>query len=243
MHPRQLTLLPTSTVLTFIVLGISAAASGADFVGQSSVGGSNPVAHRENPFRQPEWLTAQAAQDLSSIADDASREEPEFLPEPDREGAESIDPISKSASAPIGTLGVDIGLPPGKLPENRALESVATAPLFVGSQPRPWPTNVYQWQAAATRHQPLYFEEINAERYGYSCNWVLQPVVSTAHFFATIPALPYLKATNCPGECQYTLGHYRPGSCNPQRRHCWPCSRRGWLAEAGAAWWLVVVLP
>jgi hypothetical protein len=67
--------------------------------------------------------------------------------------------------------------------------------------------------------------------------------VSTAHFFATIPALPYLKASDCPWECEYTLGHYRPGSCPPYRFHCWPVDGLGALAEGGTAAWLVLVLP
>ena len=66
-------------------------------------------------------------------------------------------------------------------------------------------------------HRPLYFEEINLERYGYGCGWCLQPGASAAHFFGTVPALPYLMTVDCPHECIYTLGHYRPGSCPPWR--------------------------
>lgn len=143
---------------------------------------------------------------------------------------------------PMSSLGVDIGLPAGQLPKSEA-EGLVADQTLAGDLPRPWPTQVYNWQAAATRHQPLYFEEINAERYGYSCNWVAQPFVSTAHFFATIPALPYLKAANCPGECQYTLGHYRAGSCPPYRRHCPPCDCLAMATEAGSIWWLIAVLP
>ena len=176
-----------------------------------------------NPFRH-------AQRDVTLLVHEGTAE---TIDQPD-----SVDPNRRA----IQRLTVDISLPSGKVPENVATTPVATHAL-AGDLPRPWPTQVYQWQAAATRHQPLYFEEINAERYGYSRNWVCQPVVSTAHFFATIPALPYLKAANCPWECQYTLGHYRPGSCPPYRHHCWPVDGLGAATELGTAAWLVLVLP
>lgn len=131
-------------------------------------------------------------------------------------------PRSQPYQKPIGLLGVNISLPQGALPKSESQEIVSTVP-FAGNMPRPWPSLVYHWEAAATWHQPLYFEEVNAERYGYQCNWVAQPFVSTAHFFGTLPALPYLMTVNCPRECVYTLGNYRPGSCPPWRRHCIPC--------------------
>lgn len=138
-------------------------------------------------------------------------------------GAEEVArPRSEPYQKPIGLLGVNISLPKGAVPRNEAQEIVSTIP-FAGNMPRPWPSLVYHWEAAATWHQPLYFEEVNAERYGYQCNWVAQPFVSTAHFFGTLPAMPYLMTVNCPRECVYTLGNYRPGSCPPWRRHCIPC--------------------
>jgi hypothetical protein len=90
----------------------------------------------------------------------------------------------------------------------------------------------YNWDPTCLCYQPLYFEEINAERYGYICDdcccrWCCMPgncmqsAASAAHFFGTIPALPYCLAAECPTECVYTLGHYRPGSCPPWRWH-WP---------------------
>jgi hypothetical protein len=90
----------------------------------------------------------------------------------------------------------------------------------------------YQWVATCLCYQPLYFENINAERYGYICNDCcgchcspqdcLQSACSAAHFFATVPALPYLVMADCPTECVYTLGHYRPASCGVPWRCHWP---------------------
>lgn len=211
-----------------------------------------------NPFREGTARPARAAKSLAPIKRAAPKtmvSQAAFNPfriatagaleQSGRAQAEKLCKLSTGGDPrrpAMTSLGVDISLPAGQLPTTETQALVADISL-AGDMPRPWPTQVYNWQAAATRHQPLYFEEINAERYGYSCNWVAQPLVSTAHFFATIPALPYLKTANCPGECQYTLGHYRAGSCPPYRRHCPPCDCLAATAEAGSIWWLIAVLP
>jgi hypothetical protein len=79
---------------------------------------------------------------------------------------------------------------------------------------RPWVTTGYFWLAPGLGYWPLYFEEINVERYGYRVG-CLQPAVSAAHFFATIPLLPYKTFVHPPHECVYSLGFYRPGDCAP----------------------------
>jgi hypothetical protein len=76
----------------------------------------------------------------------------------------------------------------------------------------------YVWAAPNFYHRPLYFEQKNLERYGYHYGGVCtQSAVSAAHFFATIPVLPYKITMHKPHECDYTLGHYRPGNCAPNR--------------------------
>jgi hypothetical protein len=90
-----------------------------------------------------------------------------------------------------------------------------------------WPVTDFNWAATGMYHKPLYFEEVNLERYGYTMSPVLQPLISGAHFFATIPVLPYKMTTHPPHECYYTLGHYRPGSCAPRRWHHERALRQG----------------
>ena len=63
--------------------------------------------------------------------------------------------------------------------------------------------------------------------------WV-QPFASGAHFFLTIPILPYKMGLELPNECMYTLGYYRPGNCAPYLFDPIPLSVRGVLFEAGA---------
>ncbi len=79
---------------------------------------------------------------------------------------------------------------------------------------RSWPTTGYFWLAPGLGYWPLYFEEINVERYGYRVG-CLQPAISAAHFFATIPLMPYKTFVHPPHECVYSLGYYRPGDCAP----------------------------
>ncbi|MGY8771178.1 MAG: hypothetical protein ACKVH8_22425 [Pirellulales bacterium] len=91
---------------------------------------------------------------------------------------------------------------------------------------RDWDPTLAQWEAPAFYHRPLYFEEVNLERYGHRKK-VLQPGLSAAHFFANTLALPYKLGVNHPCERVYTLGHYRPGDCNPHDRHGLPWSFKG----------------
>jgi len=82
---------------------------------------------------------------------------------------------------------------------------------------REWAPLRYCWEAPSLCYGPLYFEEVNLERYGYSQAYLraIQPLASSAHFFGTIPTLPYLMVAEPSRECVYTLGQYRPGSCVP----------------------------
>lgn len=136
-------------------------------------------------------------------------------------------------------------MPTGNAPEDHASgcwESIDASPGQLAGE-RCWAATTFNWNATCFCHRPLYFEEINLERYGYGCCESLQPAASAAHFFATIPVLPYCIATDCPGECIYTLGHYRPGSCPPWQCH-WPrWSTRGALAEGGVWTGMVFLIP
>jgi hypothetical protein len=108
---------------------------------------------------------------------------------------------------------------------------------------RDWPVTTYTWKASALCYKPLYFEQAHMERHGHSWGPVLDPVISGAHFFATLPVLPYKMGVETPCECIYPLGHYRPGSCAPRYIEPVPLSIRGALFEAGAISGLSGILP
>lgn len=144
---------------------------------------------------------------------------------------------------PIGSLGIDIGRNPGLTPLNRAVEDGVFDDHPSAIAMRTWPITTRTWTAPKTRHRPLYFEEVNAERYGYTCSRFFQPVISSVHFFGTVPYLPYLMTANPPCQCNYTLGHYRPGSCPPYRKHSWPISVKGAGVEAAIAIGMIALIP
>jgi hypothetical protein len=105
------------------------------------------------------------------------------------------------------------------------------APQFAG---RNWSRTNFAWKATGTCHKPLYFEDVQLERYGHSWNPVLQPFMSAGHFFGSVALLPYHMGIHPPGECQYTLGYYRPGDCAPYMIEPFPISLRGAAFEAAA---------
>ena len=80
---------------------------------------------------------------------------------------------------------------------------------------RCWAPHTFTWKASALCHNPLYFEDIQLERYGHSAGPIRQPIRSTRHFFTRLVSLPYLTAIHPPNECVYALGYYRPGNCAP----------------------------
>ncbi|MHB8970993.1 MAG: hypothetical protein ACYC3X_11260 [Pirellulaceae bacterium] len=108
---------------------------------------------------------------------------------------------------------------------------------------RNWQPSTLTWKATGVCHKPLYFEEPQLERYGHTTGHFMQPLVSGAHFFVNLAALPYNAGINPPWECQYPLGYYRPGSCAPWLVPPVPLSVRGALWEAGAIVGGVALIP
>lgn len=108
---------------------------------------------------------------------------------------------------------------------------------------RQWEPVTFAWKASALSHKPLYFEEVQLERYGHTTGPIFQPVLSGAHFFLNVAVVPYKMGINPPNECQYALGYYRPGSCSPWLLPPAPLSIRGGLVEAGAITGLIFLFP
>lgn len=99
------------------------------------------------------------------------------------------------------------------------------------------------FKASGLCHKPLYFEEIQLERSGHELGPIVQPVVSTAHFFKNVAFLPYKMGIHPLTECQYALGHYRPGNCAPWSIEPIPLSLRGAATQATVITGAVLVLP
>ncbi len=97
---------------------------------------------------------------------------------------------------------------------------------------RNWSGTTFTFKASLLCHKPLYFEEVDLERYGHSLNPLIGPVWSGVHFFITIPTLPYQMSLAPINECQYILGYYRPGNCAPYLFPPIPLSAEAALIEA-----------
>lgn len=96
--------------------------------------------------------------------------------------------------------------------------------MFAG---RCWVPQTVTWKASSLCHKPLYFEDVQLERYGHSHGPFLQPIYSTGHFFVSLAFLPYQMGIHPANECQYALGFYRPGDCAPWLKDPVPISLEG----------------
>jgi len=126
---------------------------------------------------------------------------------------------------------------PGELPPECIIDG---APYYG----RHFSQSCVQWKASGVCTKAAYFEDVQLERYGHTIvGPVLQPVVSGAKFFATVPLLPYKMGVTPPNECVYTLGHHRVGSRSPYMVEPFPISARGALFEAGAVAGAIAIIP
>ncbi len=209
---------------------------------------------RENPFRSDQAIAPEAIipvvhyQVLQVALQEGVGQRPagnaatEAIPRPPSE--------EELLGAPITSLTADIRVkenpnvkddfPPSAMPaklRRNEMSYVMNRPGAAGI--------CYAWDAPATCNNPLYFEETNLERHGYSPRYLraFQPVLSGAEFFATIPTLPYQLVAMPLNECVYTLGEYRPGSCVPYQINYPPWSTAGGIVEAGTAVGLIFLIP
>jgi hypothetical protein len=204
-----------------------------------------------------------AAVQIPPSPDDATTRvsKPTTSPGPDPAAPASGDRIAELwQDKPLGELKASIAL---KFPEHEPFRqterdrlSQATPHMVARGnagqaavQSRPWMLTNYEWEAPATRHLPLWFEEPNLERMGYTwgmrwdvCGYengpyaaeCLQPIVSGAHFFGRVAFIPYMCGLDPVCEPIYTLGVDRPGSPVPYRRHLIPVTLKAALFQAGA---------
>ncbi|MGI9470192.1 MAG: hypothetical protein ACR2NZ_01580 [Rubripirellula sp.] len=146
-------------------------------------------------------------------------------------GQKSTLPINRLSEGDIAYIAENWGLPKECL-----IEQVAFSP-------RTWTPMTMTWKASNLCHNPLYFEDVNLERYGHTHGPLFEPVVQSAHFFANIAVLPYKMGVHCPNECQYALGYYRPGNCAPWITPPVPISARGAISQAATMTGLFWLIP
>jgi hypothetical protein len=91
-------------------------------------------------------------------------------------------------------------------------------------------------------HERLYFEERNAERYGWDLG-IVQPFVSAGAFFWDVATLPYHLGTD---PCRFydsSAGKCLPGDPVPYLLYPPELSVQGALTEAGTAFVLLAIFP
>ena len=110
-------------------------------------------------------------------------------------------------------------------------ECTVSTSSFTG---RNWIPQTVTWKASNLCHKPLFFENIQLERYGHSHGPFIQPVQSTVHFFSSLAMVPYNMGITPANECQYALGFYRPGNCAPWLKEPFPISLAGARYQATA---------
>ncbi len=158
------------------------------------------------------------------------------------DGGTSLDVDLDKLFVPMGQVrlkGVRVG---GRLPRDASSDvfgGAATATTYQRRWNRGWLT----WSASNLDHQPLYFDDVPLERYGQSVCPHLQPAISAARFFGTLPIMPYKIGLDRPMQCISTLGYYRPGSPTPCIHQSVPFSWDGATLEAVAWTGLVFALP
>jgi hypothetical protein len=144
-------------------------------------------------------------------------------------------------------LGVDI-LPTGdsfpsevRLPSDPTGEAATLDPMTT----RGWAYTEYAWEATGLSHRPLYFEQVNLERYGYAPtrSRIGQSILAGAHFFGSTLILPYQMGAEPINDAIYTLGHYRPGSRVPYQFIYPPLDWKGGALETVTILGLIFAIP
>lgn len=191
----------------------------------------------EDDWRTPDYDFGSEQQELTP---EQLRQRSEELQREQAESEENCsEELEKIEADTISSIDLSIRVP-GNAGEDYPYECAVSTGTH---QPRQWPQITYNWKAAAICHKPLYFEQVQLERYGHSWGPYVQPIMSGVHFFGTIPILPYKMGIRTPRECVYTLGYYRPGSCAPYMIDPIPFTWRAALFQGGAVTGISFAIP
>lgn len=111
---------------------------------------------------------------------------------------------------------------------NFMFSAVGAPTSYREGSPFTWKT----WDSPNVRYRPLYFEDENLERYGHTIGHHLQPYKSGLRFLGGVVTLPYQLAAQGTRDCEYGMGYFRPGNCNPAYRSGLERSPRGTVVQA-----------
>jgi len=193
----------------------------------------------QDDWETPDFDLDQDAPEEKFTAEDRRKRSEELQRDRRESEASCRDELQEIEAAKISSIDLSIRIQ-GSAGEDYPYECAVSTQKY---QPRQWPQITYQWKAAALYHKPLYFEQVQLERYGHSWGPYVQPIMSGVHFFGTLPILPYKMGIRTPNECVYTLGYYRPGSCAPTMIDPIPFTWRAALFEGAAVTGIPLVIP
>ena len=144
----------------------------------------------------------------------------------------------------LSAISLDISPSQGAIPVDQAKATFGEhdSQIHHPGTTRPWNATTQYWQASLLCHEPVYFEDINLDRHGFS-HGCCQPAISGTKFFTTVAILPYLIGADPPCCEQFVLGENRPGS-----HACYICQRprfslRGASVQASAVTGLIFLIP
>ena len=149
--------------------------------------------------------------------------QPDTLPQP-----QSADPLMRTEQnwfdedhKPMSSLGLSITPNSGDMPPDLAAARFESQPpTIVGARPATAPLKYhYGWAASNLCHNPLYFEEPDVERYGRSHGYLMQPVVSGAHFFTNVALLPAKMTVHPPRSWECSAGNNFHSRSNFLQQH------------------------
>lgn len=139
---------------------------------------------------------------------------------------EDVDP--EEGLKPISVVRASIQTATGPLPPDYAAAKMAAqgpGPYHGLGYQRGFTPMGFGWDAPAVCYKPLFFEDINVERYGIHYGF-FETVISTGRFSKNTILLPYHILIQPMCEQIYTLGYERPSNCVPL--HCFHTALPDW---------------
>lgn len=112
--------------------------------------------------------------------------------------------------------------------------------LYAG---RLMPESVFAFAASNLFYNPLYFEDVQLERYGHTYHHLIQPFPSAGLFGLQLVGLPYQMTIDPVWKRMYPLGYYRPGEPAPKLHYQIPWNTRAAINQAAVTTGAIFVFP
>jgi hypothetical protein len=109
--------------------------------------------------------------------------------------------------------------------------------------PRMMPPSVFAWEASNVWYYPLYFQDVQLERYGHTHHDLIQPFDSAGLFALQLLGLPYQMTLDPPCKRMYPLGYYRPGECAPKLKYQIPLNAKAAINQAAVTTGMIYIFP